>query len=478
MLKSGLVSLSVLSIALVSCNLEAKETVVDAAQNVNMAISIYNSNLALVKDTRKVALTAGINEIAFEGVASQMKPETAMFDAGEASVIEQNYEYDLLNADNLLSEAIGETVKTARVNPADGSMIFDEAKVLNSNYGRPVLEFSYGIDADFPGRVIYQNIPDNLRVKPTLSAKLDSKKAGDKDLELSYLTNGMSWKADYVAMVQQNETMKLNGWVTLQNESGTDYKNAQIQVIAGEVNQVASSNGIQPRMMMFAKGAMEMDSVAASAPANIPAQAMSEYYLYTLPMKTDLANKQTKQVSLMNKEQVKYQAQYVLNSPLYVGRYGGAKEFEKKNPELKFKIMNDSSSDLGLPLPQGNIRFYENDAEGSLQFIGESLMPQLAVGESTELKVGQAFDIFAKGSVKSYKEISKEMAEAELEIEFNNAKSKEVEVKFEQNLNGNIEVLSENVKGESEKSGTWNWKVKVPANGKAELKIKLRLTQN
>ena len=152
-----------------------------------------------------------------------MKPETALLKAPGVKVLEQNYEYDLLTPVNILEESVGQKVTTVTTNPANGQNMFDKAEIISSNYGNPLLKFSYGIEANFPGRLVYENLPENLRVKPTLVVKLDNQNDGSKDLTLNFLTNGLSWQANYVAEITSDSQMDLQGWVTLNNQSGADY---------------------------------------------------------------------------------------------------------------------------------------------------------------------------------------------------------------------------------------------------------------
>ena len=198
------------------------EKVVGDNNKISLDISVYNRSLALVKDVRKVSLDSGENNIAFEGVAANIKP--------------QNYDYDLLNAENLAAKSVGETVKTVVTNPSNGENVFDKAEIISAGYGRPVLKFNYGVDPDFPGRLVYDKIPSGLRNKPTLVAKLISDKAENKDVSLAYLTNGISWKTNYVVNVADLNKLNMTGWVTINNESGVDYNNARVQLIAGDVN--------------------------------------------------------------------------------------------------------------------------------------------------------------------------------------------------------------------------------------------------
>lgn len=459
---------------------EDKEILLNSDNNADMVVSIYNNNLAFVRDTRSASLPTGYKSIAFEGVASQIKPETAMLLADGVEVIEQNYDYNLLTPINLLEESIGEVVKTAVQNPENGQTIYDSAKIINANYGTPVLQFKYGIETNFPGRLVYEKIPANLRIKPTLVINLNNKKAGDKKMELAYLTNGISWKANYVADIKKSDKLNLNGWITLNNESGADYKNAKVQVIAGSVNQ--SYDNVMPRpmrMMTKAMGAnMEMGVMDAGAYNSMPSrEAVADYYLYTLPVKTTIKDKQSKQVSLMSKENVKFEKEYVLNSPLYLGVNSDGNEFLKQNPEVIFKLVNNQESNLGTPLPAGVVRFYESDKSGNIQFIGESNIEQSAKGEKIDLKIGKAFDIFANGKVKNVVSISKDMSEADVEITLKNVKDENVKVKLEQSFGGNWQIISESIVSEKKTANIAVWKLEIPKDDKIVLTFKVRMSR-
>lgn len=454
---------------------ETKGIILDNADNSQVAVSIYNNDLAFVRDSRTAELAAGRNSVAFKGVAEKIMPETAMLVGNGIKVIEQNYNYNLLTPINIINESVGKTVKTALYNEKTGTTSFDEAKILDSNYGNPILQFSYGIETHFPGRLIFDSLPENLTSRPTMTAELDARAAGNNKLELAYLTRGISWKADYVAEITGEDNLNLNGWITLNNESGTDYKNAQVQLVAGDVNVVSRP---QVRPMLFAAKAMRnaemgvMDS-AAGAPAQ---EALADYYIYTLPFKTTITNQQSKQVALMSKENVKYSREYRLNSPLYFWLKMRDSEFNRQNPEVVFKINNTAASQLGQPLPKGVVRFYEADKGGQMQFLGESSLNQLAVGDDAELKIGQSFDLTAKGKVTGIKTIAENMSEADVEIKFNNSKDKAETVVFEQSFNTSWEILSESAKHEKKNASLAAWKVEIPAKGQAVLTFKVRLT--
>ena len=355
--------------------------------------------------------------------------------------------------------------------------MFDQAKILDSNYGNPILQFSYGIETHFPGRLIFDSLPENLTSKPTLSADLEAGQAGDNRLELAYLTRGLSWKADYVADITGADSLNLKGWITLTNESGADYKNALVQLVAGNVNLVSQ---VQPRampMMYAAKMVRNAEMAMADSAAGTPAQeALADYYIYTLPFKTTITDKQSKQVSLLSKDDVKFAREYRLTSPLYLWPNMRESEFVRQNPDVIFKLTNDKASNLGEPLPKGVVRFYENDKSGKVQFLGESSLKQLAAGDNAELKIGQSFDIAVKGKVTGVKSIAKNISEADAEIKFNNAKDKAETVVFEQGFNSNWEVVGESLKHEKKNASTAVWKVSVPAKGQAVLTYKVRLT--
>lgn len=457
----------------------AEEILVENNKNVDMVVSIYNNNLGFVRDTRSVKLADGLNSIAFEGVASQIKAETAVLTGNGVSVLEQNYDYDLLTPNNILEQFVGKEVKTVMQNPATGENMFDKAVVLNSNYGSPILRFSYGVEANFPGRVVYDKVPSGLRVKPTLVVNLNNKAAGDKNLELAYLTNGISWKADYIAEIKSDGELGLNTWITLNNETGADYENATVQLISGSVNQVSQAvNAVRPMMQMkMARGVM-MESDAVMETGSVERSSISDYYLYTLPQKTTIKDKQSKQVSMMKLDNVKYEKEYVMQSPLYLNVGAQSSDFEKSNPNVVFKLKNEKSSNLGEPLPGGVIRFYEKDVKQNLQFIGESRIEQSAVGEKIDLTIGKAFDVFAKGKIANVRSISKDISEFDVEVTFTNASEKAKTVVFEQNVYNRWDLLKENMKSEKKNSSTLKWRFDLPKNEKKVLTYTVRVNRN
>lgn len=476
-----LASLLMLSFLGISSVATAAEKAVGESNKQSLDISIYNQNLALVKDVRRVALQQGVNDIAFEGVASNIKPETALLYADGLKVLEQNYDYDLLTANNIVDKSVGSMVKTVVMNPTTGENIYNKAKIVSAAYGMPILEFDYGIEAHFPGRLVFEKLPASLRNKPTLVAKVVSDTAVDKDISLAYLTNGISWKTDYVAKVADDNGLNLTGWVTINNESGIDYDNAKVQLVAGNVNEVQASRPVMARMTM--KMAAFDGAVAENATASGAIQQdLSGYHLYTLPNQTTIKDKQTKQISLLEKNGVKYKKEATLYSQLYFSPTSTS-SFEQVHPEMYYVINNTEEDKLGTQLPAGIVRFYENDDNGNLQFIGENSINHVAKGEVMRLRLGSFANIFVDGKVKRIKKLSeaepvsennrcksiKSVYGYDVELTITNSGNKAQEFVYTQNLPQDAVVSGENIKGSLKSAGIYEWRFDVPADGKQAL---------
>lgn len=444
----------------------------------NVTLSVYNGNLGLVRDVREFNLVVGKNSLVFENVAEKMLPETAILHGSDIQVIEQNYNYNLQTPINIVDASIGKTVKTALVDEATGKTIFDEAKIIDSRYGRSILQFNYGIEIDFPGRLIFDKLPEGLVSVPTLSAQIMTQKGGVQPLTLSYLTKGISWKVDYTAEMLSDDKLNLWGWITLNNESGADYKNATLQFVAGEVNQVNNNSGIQPRAMMLSAKAQNADMAVMekTTALNQMPKELGSYYFYTLPFKTDVLNNQSKQLALLEKKDVTYQKEYKFVSPFYLwnGLTGGS--FDKQTPDEIVQLNNDKNAGLGEVLPQGVIRFYDKKQSQNLAFLGENVFAQLAVGEKSELKLGKSFDLTAEGKVVNIQKVAPNTVEALIEIIFNNASDKNESVSFVQSFGSLWNMLEENIPAQNKTAEKAEWQVSVPARGKTTLSYKVRLS--
>ncbi len=443
----------------------ASETTVPVSAQTGMNVTIYNENRALIKDKRQVDLTAGINELAFRGVSANMMPQTALLKGDGISTREQNFNFDLLTRNALLQKSVGRQVTVEYIDPATGKTHQEKAEILAFNDGHPVLKIGNKIETDYPGRVIFDSVPENLRAQPTLAITLVSKKAGADSLELDYLTTGLSWKADYVAKLNADETkMNLNGFVTLTNNSGADYKQALLQLVAGDVN-VVSEYMERPRMLL-AKSANALDMVADG----MEAEALTDFYIYTVPHKTDLLSNQTKQVALLSVADVGVKKTYELNRPFSVH------QTERKNmkPDIYVSFLNTPQNGLGKPLPKGTIRMYKEDSKENMQFIGEDRIQHIADGENVRLRLGTSFNLTADMKRTALNKISEKTQIASYEVVFKNGSDENAEIELTLGFPDDFKLLDQSQKGERVTSNTIMWAVSVPAKGEARLTYKVQ----
>jgi hypothetical protein len=449
------------------------ETPVGADKQTAVAVTIYNNDLALVRDSRTVTLAQGENDLAFIEVSAGIRPETALLTGRgtQLDIVEQNFDFDLLTPQKLLEKSVGETIRVVRTNPETGADTTEDATVLSVAQGQVVLKIGDRIEVTPPGRLVYSTVPANLRDRPTLVVKLDSKQAGDAQVDLSYLTHGLSWAADYVAELSPDEkTINLNGWVTLTNQSGIAYKDARLQLVAGEVNQY------QPRPP--AAPMMEAMDAVGGARQKMVEQAAFEYHLYSLDRPTTLKENQTKQVALLAADAVPVEKQYVLANVAQLGNNYGARigETQRVNAEVRMRIRNEEASHLGIPLPAGVVRVYKAAADGNAIFVGEDHIDHTPNKEELDLMLGRAFDVTARGKQTSFERISDNVYENAYEIEVKNAKKEPVTVTVREYVPGDWKMLEESTKSTKPDSATAEWQVQVPAEGSAKLSYKVRIT--
>ena len=460
--------------------LAAQEATTTLKDQKGLAVTIYNDNLALVKDTREVRLPKGESRLAFQEVSAQIRPETALLRSLTAPkdfwVAEQNFDFDLLTPQKLLEKYVGEKVLVVRSVPQESGAgareVREEATVLATNQGT-VLQFADRIETSIPGRIIYPRVPGNLRARPTLVVSLHSGVERPQQVELSYLTGGLSWRADYVANLAPDEkTLDLSGWVTLTNQSGAAYPNATLQLVAGDVNRARERRMDAPMPMAagFAK---------AAAP-KMAEESLFEYHLYTLDRPTTLAVNQTKQVALLSAGAVPVRKEYLLQgqSHYYSGSYGDLGEKLKVGVFVEFD--NREASRLGVPLPKGIIRVYKRDTEGRAQFVGEDSIDHTPKNELVRLKLGDAFDVTASRKQTDYKSLGRQgrfayVHESAFEVELKNAKKEAVTVTLLEPLPGDWEVLQSSHPCTKAASGTGRFQVTVPADGKATLTYRVRV---
>ncbi|HTY04418.1 MAG TPA: DUF4139 domain-containing protein [Rhodocyclaceae bacterium] len=450
---------------------QAAERVNRAEDREDVAVAIYNDSLALIKETRRIDFDHGVNDIALRDVSARMRPETAALRAISGPplrLIEQNFDFDLLTPQTLLDKYVGQTVGVIRTNPATGVETRESAQVLATNSGT-VLKFADRIETGVPGRLTFPGVPGNLRDRPTLVVKLESATFGPQVVELSYLSGGLSWKADYVAELAADETkMDLAGWVTLTNQSGTAYENAKLQLVAGDVNRVQEDFARQPMVK----------AMAAPAPMREMArEEVFDYHLYTLGQPTTIRDNQTKQVALLSAALVPVRKEYLLAGQAWYYQ-SQASDLGQKQKIAVFLEFENAGGDLGKPLPKGVVRVYKKDSKGNAIFIGEDGIDHTAKNDKVRLKMGNAFDVNANRKQTNYKLIAgrpNPIVETAWRIEFNNAKDQPVTVKVVEPMPGDWEIASESqehVKGDAHSAV---WQVAVPAGGKAALEYAVRV---
>ncbi len=438
------------------------------ADQTALAVTIYNQDLALVKDRRKLSLPAGESRLAIRDVSARIRPETALLKSLKKGaglrVLEQNFDFDLLSPEALLNKYVGEKIRVAKMNPATGKETIESARVLSNNNGL-VLQYDDRIETGHSGRLIFDRLPERLRDRPTLVTHLQSDAAGSRELELSYLTGGLSWQADYIAELNQDDTrLDLQGWVTLTNQSGTRYPNSKLQLVAGDINRVA------PQRRGRVQGKMERMLMADGAA--VAEESLFEYHLYTVPRPTTLEDNQTKQVALLSAVQVPVRKQLLLTGDgyYYRGQYGDLGRKQKVAVFIEFD--NDKASHLGIPLPKGVVRVYKQDKAGHAQFVGEDRIDHTPKKRPVRLKLGNAFDVTADRLQTDYAKRGaygrfNHASESAYKITLYNAKAEAVTVR--ETLTGDWKVLKESQKHTKIAAHQIEWQIKVPAEGQTEL---------
>jgi hypothetical protein len=461
----------------------------------DVSVTIYNNNLALVQDVRDVSLPGGRSRQEFPDVSAQIRPETVTISGEGFGIVEQNFDYDLLSPAALMQKAVGQTITLLRTNPATGAESRERALVLAAN-GGVVLKIGDRIevlrDDGLPVRVIFDSIPPNLRARPTLSVTLDARTSGSRPLTLSYLTPGLSWKSDYVALFDEKAgKIDVQGWITLANNTGTTFTNSRALLVAGNVGQVQQYGGYKRGQEMRPRGNRPGTESGSG-------QQLGDFHVYPIAGRTTIANAQTKQVSFLDVSSVPASKGYEFRNDWM------ASTSEAQSASSVLKFSNAKSQGIGEALPAGTVRVYMRDLRGQAQFIGESEIPHTPGGSSLALRTGDAFDVkvqpvvekrevitldewekFARWKVtysdgrivQAYAERPKTYYRTQMRYIVTNARSVPVTVDVVQAGLGqwwwwrDLRVPEESIKGEQDNADERHWEVPVPANGKTELTV-------
>ncbi|OQX05275.1 MAG: hypothetical protein BWK76_27715 [Desulfobulbaceae bacterium A2] len=456
----------------------AAEVVTGAGDQHGMTVTIYNQNLALVHDQREVSMPAGIVNLVFRDVSAQLQPESAFLRGKDLRVLEQNFDYDLLTPESLLARHLGKEITILRSHPTTGAESRQTAKVLSVNNG-VVLRVGTQIETGMPGRLAFPGVPENLRERPALTMQTENANEGKKQLTLSYLTEGLSWQADYqVELAADGDSLTLNGWATLHNESGIGFRDARLQLLAGQLHQVPQARA-KPRAMLEAAPA----AMAAPAPAPaMAAAAFDDFHLYTVGRPTTIGENQRKQVALLSAAGVPCRRDYVIQGEPALRHLD--KEAPRKVPVGLFLLVrNDKGSKLGSPLPAGTMRVFRPDTSGTLQLVGEDRIEHTREDGQLRLRLGNAFDVSAERRQTSFNKVAggnqprDAIYECGHEIVVHNARAEEITVQLAETLSGDWKMLEESAPHRQESAGRITWQLKLPAHGSERISYRVRATQ-
>ena len=453
----------------------AQTTVTSTQQDQkDLAVTVYNSNVALVRDVRRLRLPAGTLDLRYMDIAAQVNPATvhiiSLTTPKDLSVLEQNYEYDLLSPQKLLQKYVGKELTLVRLVTENNSTkeVPVKATLLALNEA-PVWkvgnEIITGMGAD---RYVFPDLPENLYSKPTLVWLLDNNRAGEQTVEASYLTNQVNWNADYVLTIRSDQkAADLNGWVTVINNSGTAFRNAQLQLVAGEVHRVneGTIGGLRPMAM----------KAAQAVATQFVQEPISEYHLYTLERRTNIQDNETKQISLLGATGVSFDKIFEVDGQQYY--YHNAQrpgEPIKEPVQVHIKFKNSQENSLGIPLPAGTVRVYQGDSKGRVQFIGEDRIGHTPKDETLDLHIGNAFDVVAERKQTDFKAYGRAF-EFAFEISLRNHKPEPITVVVNEPIGGDWTMLDSNYKYEKTAAFAAQFTVPVAANAESVLKYRVRV---
>ncbi|MEW6621216.1 MAG: DUF4139 domain-containing protein [bacterium] len=422
-------------------------------------ITVYNQDLGLVKDNRWIEFKKGENIIRFTDVASLIDPTSVHFKAtkyeDKVKIQEQNYEYDLVSANKLLEKYVDKSIQiiTKDNQLYEGSLLsFDDKHIIltrDKTKGPVVM-----VNLENVNDIKFPELPEGLMTRPTLMWGIISD-IGDKDLcELTYLTKGMKWYADYVAIVDDKDaSLDLTGWVTIDNQSGTTYRNAKLKLIAGDIHLLKPKEPTREIMYAAAKAAEE----------GFKEESLFEYHIYTLTRLTTLKDKQTKQINLLSTNNLSCQKTFIYNG----ARYG-------KKVQVNLEFVNSQNYGLGIPLPKGKFRVYKADKEGALQFIGEDEIDHTPKDEDVRISIGEAFDVVGERKIISRQKITSQIREDTYEIEVKNHKDEDIEVSVIESQYGTWSVIKTTHDYKIKDANTLEFKIKVRKNDKETIRYTVR----
>ncbi|MEM4327175.1 MAG: DUF4139 domain-containing protein [Candidatus Diapherotrites archaeon] len=462
-----------------------QEALKESSERSSSELTIYNNEFGLVKDVRRMNLEKGVNLVEFKDVPSSIEPESVVFTDKtfpSTFVLEQSYGYDLLNSQKLLSKYVGKEIVVV-VNEGDSVKEYrgillsgGNSNVLNINDPYSVLQSLSSnksesiilqtndgvIVLNNYSKIVYPQLPYGLLTKPTLVWKVYSENSGVRDTETMYISNGLGWSSDYVAIVNADDSkVDLKGWATINNNSGTSYSNVSLKLVAGEVNKLSK----------FSSVPLRYDAAYSSVPKEqqFSQEQFFEYYLYSLDRPTDLLNNESKQISLLSANNISVKKEFVFDN---TSNYYYYVSNQKSSPvQIKLTFNNSRENNLGVALPKGVVKVYKRDSQGKLQFIGEDQISHTKANDELSVFLGKAFDVSASRVQESVDNISDRVRRETYRITIENEKGNDIVVKVKEPANAfsEWEILKSSLPFEKKSSSEFDFLVKVPAKGKAEL---------
>lgn len=454
---------------------QTSEQTTTAGDRQSVNITVYNSNLGLVRETRRLTLAPGRIALRFADVTAQIRPETVHLGSLTAPaslrILEQNYQYDLLNPAKLLDKFVGKQITLVLRHYQNNTETFEpvQATLLSNNGGQVWrINGQIVINPSNIAEMRFPDLPKNLVATPTLVWDVENRETGSQTVEASYLTAGMNWRADYVLLVNADDTKgDLQGWVTLTNSSGATFEDARLQLVAGDVNRVQE----QPRTY----DALRAGALAKSE-SEFQEQGFFEYHLYTLQRPTTIRDNETKQVSLLEAAGFEVKKEFVLNGQrYYYTGYNNPGQPIKEKVGVYMQFRNSQQNKLGMPLPAGTVRLYKKDDKGNQQFIGEDRINHTPKDEDVRVKVGDAFDIVAERKQTDYKVIARNVYEYAYEIKIRNHKDGPVNVIVNEPIGGDWEMISSTFEAKKTAAFAAQFNVPVAKDGEATLSYRVRV---
>jgi hypothetical protein len=445
----------------------------------SVEVTVYNQNFALIKDQRYFDLDKGVNKLEFKDVAALIEPTSVHFNSltapASAGILEQNYEYDLVNASKLLYKYIDRKIK---VMTKQGDVY--EGTLMSYDDNQLVIQTANGIAMvarpDNINQITFEKLPEGLITKPTLVWLVNSDKRLRHLTEVSYLTQGMNWNCEYVTVLDKDDkAIDLDGWVSITNNCGATYEDAKIKLIAGEVKRAANNMYFDGRV---AKSAARLDETEKS---QFEEKSFFEYHMYTMQRPATIKNNQTKQLALLNSTDVPVKKELIFDPSKGKNHwwyYSDNSETLKEKARVEITFMNSKADKLGMPLPKGNVKVYKKDTDGSLQFIGEDSIEHTPKDEKIRLYIGDAFDVVGERTRKDFKTEGHHIAYETFEIVLRNHKEQDTEIKVVEKLwrYTNWEITASSVKFEKKDASTMEYIAKVPKNGETKLTYTVKYT--